>query len=136
MKALAFLVRDEGHAKCKQEQNLVLDSIHEREVRGIRTEAGFPERFGDPFLARDRALRNIPLPPAGDDRNKPLEEIAARSDQLCLELSATSRIEREREAWRHLEIPLHGLGGLDPDERIAVRHDGPEIGERLDDERP
>ncbi|HWM53404.1 MAG TPA: hypothetical protein VNP71_09620 [Thermoplasmata archaeon] len=136
MKALALLVRDEGHAECKKQQKPVLDSIHTRGDRGLRTEAAFMERLGDPFRARGRALRHIPLTSAGDDRDQPLQEVAAGSDQFCLELLVSFRVEREREARRHFEIPLHRFGGLDPHERIAVGHGRAEIGERLDDERP
>jgi len=54
------------------------------------------------------------LTSAGDDRDQPLQEVAARSDQFGLELPVSFRIEREREACRHIEIPLHRFGGLDP----------------------
>ncbi|HEX9566581.1 MAG TPA: hypothetical protein VGA48_03190 [Thermoplasmata archaeon] len=135
MKALALLVRDEGHAKCKEQQKSVLDSIHMRRDRGLRTEAGFMKRLGDPIRARGRAFRHIPPTSAGDDRHQPLQEVAARSDQLGLELSVSFRIEREREAPGHFEIPLYQFRGLHPDERIVFGHGRAEIGQRLDDER-
>ncbi|TLZ84162.1 MAG: hypothetical protein E6K03_03095 [Methanobacteriota archaeon] len=135
MKALALLVRDEGHAKCKEQQKSVLDSIHMRGDRVLRTEAAFMEPLGDPIRSRDRVLRHIPPTSADGDRHQPLQEVAARRDQFCLELSVSFRIEREREAPGHFEIPLHRFGGLHPDERIVFGHGRAEIGERLDDER-
>jgi len=93
MKALALLVRDEGHAECEEQQKLVLDSIDTRRDPGFRIEAGFTQRLGDPLRARDRALRHIPPTSAGDDRDQPLQEVATRSDHLGLELSASLRIE-------------------------------------------
>src|SRR6266581_692585 len=92
MKALALLVRDERHAERKEQQNLVLDSIQTRRDRGFRIEAGFAQRLGDPIRARDRALRHIPLTSAGDDRDQPLQEVAAGSDQFGLERPTSPRI--------------------------------------------
>jgi len=136
MKALALLVRDERHAERKEQQNLVLDSIQTRRDRGFRIEAGFAQRLGDPIRARDRALRHIPLTSAGDDRDQPLQEVAAGSDQFGLERPTSLRIERECEARRHLEIPLHRFGGLDPYEGFAIGDGRAKIRERLNDERP
>src|SRR2546427_12208399 len=136
MKALALLVRDEGHAECEEEQKLVLDSIDTRRNPGFRIETGFTQRLGDPLRARARALRHNPPSAEGHARAQPLQEVAAGRDQFGLELPASLRIEREREARRHLEIPLHRFGGLDPYERVAFGHGCAEIRERLDDERP
>jgi len=93
MKALALLVRDKGHAERKEQQKLVLNSIHTRRDRSLRIEAGLMQRVGDPIRGRDRASRHIPLTSAGDDRDQPLQEVATRSDHLGLELSASLRIE-------------------------------------------
>src|SRR5256885_13890625 len=101
MKALALLVRDEGHAECEEEQKLVLDSIDTRRDPGFRIETGFTQRLGDPLRARDRALRHIPPTSAGDDRDQPLPEEAARRAQLRPELPASPRIEPKRETRRH-----------------------------------
>src|SRR5256885_16958533 len=100
MKALALLVRDEGHAECEEEQKLVLDSIDTRRDPGFRIEAAFAQRLGDPIRARDRALRHIPPTSAGDDPDQPLPEIAAGRDQFGPEPPASLRLEREREAPR------------------------------------
>ncbi|TLZ79874.1 MAG: hypothetical protein E6K07_02760 [Methanobacteriota archaeon] len=135
MKALAFLVREERHSECEEPQESVLDSVHVRTHPGLRTQAGFAERGRDPFRSGDLVPGRIPLAPTGDDGDEALQEIAARGDQLGLELPASVRIEGQREIRRHLEIMLDRLGGLDPDERSARRHDRSEVGERVDDER-
>src|SRR3989442_15703476 len=100
MKALALLVRDKGHAERKEQQKLVLDSIHTRRDPGFRIEAGFTQRLGDPLRARDRALRHIPPTSADDDPDQPLQEGTAGRDQFGLESPASLRIQTEREATR------------------------------------
>src|SRR5438128_4472433 len=135
MEALSFLVRQERHAECEEPQESVLDSVHVRTHPGLRPQAGFTEPAQDPIRTGDRAPGRIPLAPTSDDGDEALQEIAARGDQLGLELPASVRIEGQREIRRHLEIMLDRLGGLDPDERSARRHDRSEVGERVDDER-
>jgi len=135
MEALAFLVRQERHAESEEPQESVLDPVHVGTHPGLQTQAGFAERDRDPFRAGDLAPRRIPLAPASDDGDEALEEVAARGDQLGLELPAAFRIEGQREIRGHLEIVLDRLGGLDPYERSARGHDRSEVGERVDDER-
>src|SRR3989442_1072479 len=135
METLAFLVGQERHAECEEPQESVLDCVHVRTHPGLRTEAGFAERDRDPFRAGDLAPSRIPLAPARDDGDEALQEVAARGDQLGLELPTALRIEGQREIRGHFEIALDRLGCLDPYERFARGHDGSEVGERFDDER-
>src|SRR5207244_1547544 len=135
VEALSFLVRQERHAECEEPQESVLDSVHVRTHPGLRPQAGFTEPAQDPSRTGDRAPGRIPLAPTSDDGDEALQEVAARGDELGLELPTALRIEGQREIRGHLEVVLDGLGCLDPYERFARGHDGPEVGERFDDER-
>src|SRR5256712_13848433 len=114
METLAFLVGQERHAECEEPQESVLDCVHVRTHPGLRTEAGFAERDRDPFRAGDLAPSRIPLAPARDDGDEALQEVAARGDQLGLELPKALRIEGQREIRRYFEIALALRGWLDP----------------------
>src|SRR2546425_2525026 len=135
METLAFLVGQERHAECEEPQESVLDCVHVRTHPGLRTQAGVAERARDPFRAGDLVPGRIPQAPTSDDGDEALQEVAARGDQLGPELPAAFRVESQREIRGRFEIVLDRLGGLDPDERVARRHEGPEVGERFDDER-
>ena len=104
MEALSFLVRQERHAECEEPQESVLDSVHVRTHPGLRPQAGFTEPAQDPIRTGDRAPGRIPLAPTSDDGDEALQEVAARGDELGLELPTALRIEGQREIRGHLEV--------------------------------
>jgi len=135
MKALALLVRHEGHSQGEEGDHLFPDFLDRRAGPIGHFQSGLREGNRDPFGPGNREPRSIPPPASRCESEELLEKVTPRNDEFGLKFSPAIGFERQREVGGDFEGALKRPGRLHPLQSVARRDDGTEIGQRVEDER-
>src|SRR6266550_4819311 len=131
---LSFLVGHKGDTEGQQEEDRLSEFGRLEVDARLGPQTCFGQGAFDPLRAGGLEPCDVPSAAGGREGHDPLEEVAARGDELRLEIPRPFGIEGDREGRWDSEIGPNAFRNLNPGQRIGLRHGRADVGEGVENE--